>query len=40
MKQYVKPTVEIYTFESDKDVIRTSEGTSNDNNYSDIDWDV
>ena len=40
MKQYVNPTVEIYTFESNSDVITLSIGTSNDNNYSDMDWDV
>lgn len=40
MKQYVNPTVKIYTFESNSDVITLSIGTSNDNKYSDMDWDV
>ena len=38
MKQYTQPNVDIYVFEEDSDVITTSIGTSNDNNYSDIDW--
>lgn len=37
MKQYIQPNIDICMFESD-DVITTSIGTSNDNNYSDIDW--
>ena len=38
MKQYIQPSVEICVFEYDNDVVTLSEGTSNDNNYSDIDW--
>lgn len=37
MKQYTQPSIELIMFET-VDVIRTSEGTSNDNNYGDIDW--
>jgi hypothetical protein len=38
MKQYLQQNVEVYVFECDSDVITLSEGTSNDNNYGDIDW--
>lgn len=37
MMEYSKPIIEILFFEA-ADVIRTSEGTSNDNNFGDIDW--
>ena len=44
MKNYMEPTITIFNFQEDcdvfTDVIRVSEGTSNDNNYSDIDWEL
>jgi hypothetical protein len=40
MKQYIELSVEIYAFDVNSDVITLSVGTSNDNNYSDIEnWD-
>ena len=37
MKMYMAPSVEIALWEQE-DIITLSVGTSNDNDYSDIDW--
>ena len=39
MKNYMEPMVTIFKFQDFSDVITLSVGTSNDNNYSDINWE-
>lgn len=40
MRGYLGPIITVCRWEEDCDVITLSIGTSNDNNYSDIDWEL
>lgn len=39
MKTYTTPKLEITSWETAEDIVTLSYGTSNDNNYGDIDWE-